>query len=48
MYEDLEGQEPPENYFKLPTSDPSQVFFNLYGFLEIWHYKIITGLIRKL
>ncbi|XP_068849763.1 centrosomal protein of 192 kDa [Capricornis sumatraensis] len=24
MYEDLEGQEPPENYFKLPTSDPSQ------------------------
>ena len=48
MYEDLEGQEPPENYFKLPTSDPSQVFSNLYGFLEIWHYKIITGLIRKL
>ncbi|ELR58803.1 hypothetical protein M91_15562, partial [Bos mutus] len=25
MYEDLEGQEPPENYFKLPTSDPSQI-----------------------
>ncbi|XP_043744826.1 centrosomal protein of 192 kDa isoform X5 [Cervus elaphus] len=24
MYEDVEGQEPPENYFKLPTSDPSQ------------------------
>uniref|UniRef100_A0A8B9XSA9 Centrosomal protein 192 n=1 Tax=Bos mutus grunniens TaxID=30521 RepID=A0A8B9XSA9_BOSMU len=31
MYEDLEGQEPPENYFKLPTSDPSQVFSSLYG-----------------
>ncbi|KAM9677262.1 centrosomal protein of 192 kDa isoform 3-T4 [Dama dama] len=24
MYEDVEGQEPLENYFKLPTSDPSQ------------------------
>ncbi|XP_070320635.1 centrosomal protein of 192 kDa isoform X5 [Odocoileus virginianus] len=24
MYEDVEGQEPPENYFKLPMSDPSQ------------------------
>ena len=35
MYEDLEGQEPPENDFKLPTSDPSQVFSNLYGFSEI-------------
>lgn len=35
MYEDLEGQEPPENYFKLPTSDPSQVFSSLYGFSEI-------------
>ncbi|KAF6302751.1 centrosomal protein 192 [Rhinolophus ferrumequinum] len=24
IYEDLEGQEPPEKHFKLPTSDPSQ------------------------
>uniref|UniRef100_A0A8C6DSG3 Centrosomal protein 192 n=1 Tax=Moschus moschiferus TaxID=68415 RepID=A0A8C6DSG3_MOSMO len=24
IYEDLEGQEPPEDYFKLPTSDPCQ------------------------
>ncbi|XP_057555757.1 centrosomal protein of 192 kDa isoform X3 [Hippopotamus amphibius kiboko] len=24
MFEDLEGQEPPENYFKLPANEPSQ------------------------
>lgn len=37
MYEGLEGQESPENYFKLPASDPSQVYSKLYGFSEIWH-----------
>lgn len=35
IYEDLEGQEPPEKDFKLSTSDPSQVCSSLYGFSEI-------------
>jgi centrosomal protein CEP192 len=32
IYEDLEGQESPEKYFKLPTSDPSKVCSNSYNF----------------
>lgn len=34
MYEDLEGQEPPEHYFKLPTSDPSQADKNSISLLS--------------
>ncbi|XP_047649567.1 centrosomal protein of 192 kDa-like [Phacochoerus africanus] len=34
MYEDLEGQEPPEHYFKLPTSDPSQADKNSVSLLS--------------
>ena len=35
IYEDPEGQEPPEKDFKLPTSDPGQVCSNCYSFSEI-------------